>query len=155
MVPQLSQENKFGCARIVVTMFNQEKQTPQWYAVIRGKCPQCRRGNIFSGSLYGFNIQRTHTHCAKCQQRFEIEPGYFYAAMYVSYAMNMIEMISMGFATYYASGGLLDFDSLWLYVGVIFLGSLLLSPFNYRYSRIILLHWLSPKIKYRPEYDKR
>ncbi|MEJ5994772.1 DUF983 domain-containing protein [Pedobacter sp. Du54] len=130
------------------------KNTSKWYALIHGKCPSCRRGDIFSGSLYGFNIQRTNYCCSHCNQRFEIEPGYFYAAMYVSYAMNMAEMIAMGFATYFVSGGRLDFGAIWLYVGVIFLGSLLLSPFNYRYSRIILLHWLSPKIKYNAMYDK-
>ncbi|TCC93307.1 DUF983 domain-containing protein [Pedobacter frigiditerrae] len=135
-------------------MGNDLKKTSKFYAIIKGKCPQCRRGDIFTGNIYGFNIQRTNYSCSHCNQRFEIEPGYFYAAMYVSYAMNMIEMISMGFATYYLSGGRLDFDSLWLYVGVIFLGSLLLSPLNYRYSRIILLHWLSPKIKYNPIFDK-
>ncbi|TKC12234.1 DUF983 domain-containing protein [Pedobacter polaris] len=129
------------------------KKTSKLYAIVKGKCPQCRRGDIFTGNTYGFNIQRTNYKCAHCNQRFEIEPGYFYAAMYVSYAMNMIEMISMGFATYYLSGGRLDFDSLWLYVGVIFLTSLLLSPLNYRYSRIILLHLLSPKIKYNADYD--
>jgi len=131
------------------------KKTSKLYAIVNGKCPQCRRGAIFSGSLYGFNVQRTNYNCRHCKQRFEIEPGYFYAAMYVSYAMNMIEMITMGFVTYYLSGGRLDFDSLWLYVSVIFLGSLFLSPFNYRYSRIILLHWLSPKIKYNANYDHK
>ncbi|WP_316769226.1 DUF983 domain-containing protein [Pedobacter frigiditerrae] len=134
-------------------MGNNLKKTSKFCALVKGKCPQCRRGAIFTGNIYGFNIQRTNYSCSHCNQRFEIEPGFFYAAMYVSYAMNMIEMISMGFATYYLSGGRLDFDSLWLYVGVIFLGSLLLSPLNYRYSRIILLHWLSPKIKYKVDYD--
>ncbi|MES2417222.1 MAG: DUF983 domain-containing protein [Bacteroidota bacterium] len=130
------------------------KQTSRWRAFVKGLCPKCRRGPIFSGSIYGFNIQRTHTNCSHCKQRFEIEPGYFYAAMYVSYAMNMIEMISTGFATYYLCNGSLDFDSLWLYVGSILLVSVILSPFNYRYSRIILLHWLSPKIKYDATYDQ-
>ena len=130
------------------------KKTSKLYALVNGKCPACRRGDIFTGSLYGFNIQRTNYSCSHCNQRFEIEPGYFYAAMYVSYAMNMGEMITMGFATYFLSGGRLDFDSIWIYVAVIFLGSLFLSPFNYRYSRIILLHWLSPKIKYKVALDK-
>ena len=130
------------------------QKTSKLYAIVNGKCPHCRRGDIFTGNTYGFNIQRTNNKCGHCNQRFEIEPGYFYAAMYVSYAMNMIEMISMGFVTYYLSGGRLDFDSVWLYVAVIFLTSLLLSPFNYRYSRIILLHLLSPKIKYNAAYDE-
>lgn len=129
------------------------KHTSKLYAIVKGKCPHCRRGNIFTGSIYGFDIQRTKHSCSNCNQRFEIEPGYFYAAMYVSYAMNMVEMITTGFATYYLSGGRLDFDSIWLYVGAIFLAALLLSPLNYRYSRIILLHLLSPKIKYNAAYD--
>ncbi|MET1057167.1 MAG: DUF983 domain-containing protein [Pedobacter sp.] len=128
-------------------------KTSKLYAVVQGKCPHCRRGNIFTGSLYGFDIQRTNETCDHCGQRFEIEPGYFYAAMYVSYAMNVIQMITTGIATYILSGGNLDFDSLWLYVGVIFGMSFMLSPFNYRYSRIILLHMLSPKISYNAYYD--
>lgn len=130
-------------------------KTSRWKALINGKCPCCRRGNIFSGTLYGLNIQRTEHSCSHCNQRFEIEPGYFYAAMYVSYAMNMFEMISVGFLTYYISGGLLDFDSVWLYFFSILFASIILSPFNYRYSRIILLHLLSPKIKYKPNYDTK
>lgn len=129
------------------------EKTSKFYAIVKGKCPKCRRGDIFTGTIYGFNVQRTNIKCSHCNQRFEIEPGYFYAAMYVSYALSMAEMITMGFMTYFASGGRLDFDSLWLYVGVILLGSLILSPLNYRYSRIILLHLLSPKIKYNAAFD--
>lgn len=128
-------------------------KTSKLFALVHGKCPQCRRGDIFTGSLYGWNIQRTNIVCPKCEKRFEIEPGYFYAAMYVSYAMNCSEMISLGIATYILSGGYLEFDSFWLYCGVIFTGCLLLAPFNYRYSRVILLHWLSPKIKYNANFD--
>ena len=35
----------------------------------------------------------------------------------------------------------------------IFSGCFILYPFNYRYSRMILLHVLSPNIKYKPYYD--
>lgn len=82
--------------------------------------------------------------------RYEVEPGYFYAAMYVSYAMTVAELVSMGVATYILSGGS---EEPWLYVGILLAGIFLLSPFNFRYSRIFLLHWLSPKIKYNASYD--
>ncbi|MGY4383695.1 uncharacterized protein (DUF983 family) [Pedobacter sp. UYP24] len=130
------------------------QKTSKFYALVQGKCPQCRRGDIFTGSIYGFNVQRTNIVCSHCTQRFEIEPGYFYAAMYVSYAMNVLEMLSLGILTYLFSGGNLEFESLWLYITVVFTGCFLLAPFNYRYSRVILLHWLSPKIRYNPYYDK-
>jgi uncharacterized protein (DUF983 family) len=129
-------------------------KTSKLTAIVNGKCPQCRRGDIFTGSLYGLNFQRTNVHCPHCAQRYEIEPGYFYAAMYVSYAMNVIEMLTLGVFTYYLSGGNLGFDSFWLYISVIFSGCFVLAPFNYRYSRVILLHWLSPKLRYKALYDR-
>ena len=130
------------------------EKTSKSYAVVHGKCPHCRRGNIFSGTLYGFNIQHTNDICSHCGQRYEIEPGYFYASMYISYAMNVTEMILIGVMTYILSGGNLEFDSLWLYLTTLFTGCFLLAPFNYRYSRVILLHWLSPRINYNTDYDR-
>jgi uncharacterized protein (DUF983 family) len=129
-------------------------KTSKLSAIVNAKCPQCRRGDIFTGTLYGLNFQRTNENCPHCSQRYEIEPGYFYAAMYVSYAMNVIEMLSLGILTYILSGGYLEFESFWLYISVIFSGCFLLAPFNYRYSRVILLHWLSPKLRYKALFDQ-
>jgi len=64
-------------------------------------------------------------------------------------------MLALGIATYTFSGGNLEFESLWLYLTVIFTGCLFLAPLNYRYSRVILLHLLSPKIRYDILFDKR
>lgn len=88
--------------------------------------------------------------CPRCNLVFEIEPGYFYAAMYVSYAMNVAELVTLALGTYIITGNM---DSPWLYLIVILSGCLLLAPFNYRYSRILMLYWLSPKIHYQPHLD--
>lgn len=61
-----------------------DQTTSKLYAIVHCKCPHCRRGDIFTGSMYGWNIQHTKEICGHCAQRIEIEPGYFYAAMYVS-----------------------------------------------------------------------
>jgi hypothetical protein len=37
-----------------------------------------------------------------------------------------------------------------LYMAVIFPFVFILAPFNYRYSRIILLYWLTPGLNYDP-----
>jgi hypothetical protein len=39
-----------------------------------------------------------------------------------------------------------------LYLIIILSVTLFLSPINFRYSRLILLYYLSPKIKYDPKY---
>ena len=106
---------------------------------------------MFEGPIYSFKAQHMNELCPHCGMKFEVEPGYFYAAMYVSYALNVAEIVTMAIFTSYFSGGS---ESPMLYIGVIFSGILLLAPFNYRYSRVILLHWLSPKIKYNSDYDQ-
>lgn len=124
--------------------------TPKSRAMFQGRCPRCRRGKMFLGAMYSFRGNNMHEHCPHCGLRFEIEPGYFYAAMYVSYALNVAEAVTLGVATAVLSGGS---ESPWLYLGVILGGCFLLAPFNYRYSRILLLYWLSPKIHYLPHLD--
>lgn len=127
-------------------------KTSKLSAIVHCKCPYCRRGDIFTGTMYGFDIQRTKEFCGHCGGRIEIEPGYFYAAMYVSYAMNVAEMIGVSILTYFFVGGLSD-DNVLYYVIAIFGTCFLLYPLNYRYSRILLLHVLSPNINYKPKYD--
>ncbi|WDF56298.1 DUF983 domain-containing protein [Mucilaginibacter sp. KACC 22063] len=125
-------------------------QTPQFKALVQGKCPRCRRGRMFVGQVYGIGTNKMNDSCPHCGFHFEIEPGYFYAAMYVSYALNVAESVTLGLATYILTG---NTTSPWLYLIVILGGCFLLAPFNYRYSRIILLYWLSPKVHYQPHLD--
>lgn len=120
-------------------------------AVVHCKCPRCREGDIFSGKMYSFSFkgQVTNEYCPVCNLRFEREPGFFYVSMFVSYAMNVAEMISASVATY-VLGLPLVYDNLWYYVGILLLTVLICSPFNYRYSRVFLLHWLTPGLGYIP-----
>lgn len=90
-------------------------------------------------------------HCPQCNLKFEREPGYFYVAMFVSYAFNVAQMILAGVLTYWVTG---NTTNPWLYMAVIFPVVVLLSPFNYRYSRLILLHFLTPGLNYIPDMGR-
>jgi hypothetical protein len=105
---------------------------------------------MFAGGMYNFGSNKIYDHCPHCNLHFEIEPGYFYAAMYVSYALNIMEALIITATTYLLTH---NSDSPWLYIGVILGGSVLLAPINFRYSRVFLLYWLSPKINYQPPLD--
>jgi uncharacterized protein (DUF983 family) len=122
----------------------------QWYAFRNAKCPRCRVGNTFTGSTYGFKIQKMNEHCPHCGLKFEREPGYFYVSMFVSYAMNVAEMVTAGVAAY-IFGLKLEYENLWYFIAVLFVTTLLFSPFNYRYSRMVLVYWLSPGLHYEPD----
>ncbi|WP_158825210.1 DUF983 domain-containing protein [Mucilaginibacter lacusdianchii] len=124
--------------------------TPKFRAMVQSRCPKCRRGKMFPGATYSIGGNKMNEHCPRCGFHFEIEPGYFYAAMYVSYALNVAQAVSLAVATYVLTGNM---DSPWLYLIIILLGCFILAPFNYRYSRVILLYWLSPKVHYHPHLD--
>lgn len=119
------------------------------YAMLHAKCPRCRKGDMFAHSMYGFHSQKMHKTCPYCGFIFEQEPGYFYVAMYASYALNVAEIVATVIAVYTFTGNM---DSPWLYIGIIFAVSIVLSPFNFRYSRVMLLYWLTPRqVKYQPD----
>ena len=118
--------------------------------MLHAKCPRCRRGDMFTGGIYNFGSNKILHSCPHCNLHYEIERGYFYAAMYISYALNVGEGIGITALTYLITH---NSTSPWLYICSILLSLLVLSPINFRYSRVILLYWLSPKINYQPHLD--
>ena len=75
--------------------------------------------------------------------------------MFISYAMNVAEMIAISVAAYIL-GAELTYENLWVYVPVIVVGVIVFAPVNYRYSRVFLLHWLTPGLGFIPAlWDKQ
>jgi len=128
-------------------MENKDPKLKVWPAFVRARCPRCRRGDMFENSMYGFHGQVMFKSCSHCHLTYEIETGYYYVAMLVSYAMNVAEFISIAVALSVLTGS----DNPWLYTIVILTVAVILSPFNFRYSRVILLYWLTPGLRYHPE----
>jgi uncharacterized protein (DUF983 family) len=121
-------------------------ETSQTAAAVQAKCPKCRQGNMFANSMYGFSSQKMNERCPHCGFKFEIEPGYFYVAMFVSYAFNVAQMVTLAVAIYILTSS----QNPWVYVGVLLGSAVIFSPFNFRYSRVVLLYWLTPGIHYDP-----
>jgi uncharacterized protein (DUF983 family) len=126
---------------------NQDKKLTMWPAIMKAKCPKCRVGDIYENPVYSLSGQKMHINCPHCGMTYEREPGYFYGAMYVSYTFIVAELVTLSIGTSVLTGS----DNPWLYI-VVLLGVVgLLAPFNMRYSRVILLHWLTPGLYYHPE----
>jgi uncharacterized protein (DUF983 family) len=119
-------------------------------ALLSGKCPRCRQGNIFAhpaSNLRRFNAMNQA--CPVCGVRLEPEPGYYQGAMYVSYGFTVIVMVIVSAILYYFAGD----PSEWVYIGVVIATMVLLVPLNYRYSRILFLYMFGG-IKYDPHLSK-
>jgi uncharacterized protein (DUF983 family) len=110
-------------------------------AIAQGKCPRCHSGKIFMSSavkLRRFTLM--FDTCPVCGLHYEVEPGFFWGSMYVSYALTTGMMIVLGALTFLI-GNDPDF---WIYMLVIGGSVLVTSPLTYRYSRILLLHFFAP-----------
>lgn len=124
----------------------------EWKSAMEGKCPRCRKGNMFNAPLFSFKSKKMSDHCPHCGLKFEKEPGYFYVAMYVSYVFVVAELISSCVLAYLITGNL---ESPWMYLIVAFSVVIILAPFNYRYSRIVLLYFLTPQFEFKEHYYLR
>ena len=57
------------------------------FGVLFNSCPRCFDGPVFSGLL------KMNPSCPKCQLKYEREPGYFLAAMSLSYSMGFVVVL--------------------------------------------------------------
>ena len=112
-------------------------------ALLHGKCPRCREGNIFTYPVRRItSFNRMNATCPGCGVRLEPEPGFYQGAMYVGYAFTVAMLVIIGIILY-----VLGDPSEWVYIGVIIGVMVLLAPLNYRYSRIVYLYFFGG-IKY-------
>lgn len=119
------------------------------YALLNAKCARCRKGDMFKPGLFN---QKMHERCATCDLYFERHPGYFYVSMFVSYALAVAEIITLSVATYVLSGGS---ENVYLYLTIILSAVVLLAPFNYKFSRVLHMHFLDPGLGYQPDFTRK
>lgn len=116
-------------------------------SIIECRCPECRTGKMFSNPAYKLaKFGAMPVDCPQCGYRFEREPGYFFGAMYVSYALS----VGIFLTTVVTLLLVLGDPSLQTYIITVGVVSLLLYPFTFRYSRVIFVYAFSGA-KYDPK----
>ncbi|PKQ45238.1 DUF983 domain-containing protein [Confluentibacter flavum] len=115
------------------------KKGTKLYSVLKLKCPRCHIGNLFSNpGLFVFSrILEMPDKCPHCKQDFKLEPGFYTAALWISYPVVLlifIPLILLGFS-------LDDLNSFfkYLYPVIIILAFVLQIPLM-RIARAILLN---------------
>ncbi|WP_422361594.1 DUF983 domain-containing protein [Reichenbachiella sp.] len=94
-----------------------------------------------------FNLQM-HDKCPKCEQTYEPEPGFYFGAMFVSYAFSTAITLPIGFILY----NFFNNPNIWVYLIVVMSVVALLWPVMFKYSRAIFLH-LFGGIRFNPKYS--
>lgn len=108
-----------------------------FFNALKGKCPNCQQGQIFKtkGNPFLFRMPSMGKKCKLCDYKFEVEPGFFFGAMYVSYAIACAQMI----ACFIISWVFLDLPILVTFLCVVAI-VILSSSMNFRLSRIIWMY---------------
>ena len=109
--------------------------------MLRNKCPVCKKGKIFNerNLLFNFKKPNMYSNCPNCDYKYEKEPGFFFGAMYVSYALTISEALII----FILSTLFLGENKLILKFGIIVGAIVLFSLFNLRFSRIIWIYMFS------------
>lgn len=117
------------------------------------RCPQCREAHFYENpKTYSFHkLGANKTVCEVCGADLQPEPGFYFGAAYVSYALTVALWVSVLVALItFDAIGLIEFGFLthpitFLTTGMI--ATVVTFPFLFRLSRSMWAHFF---IKYKP-----
>lgn len=70
------------------------KRGSKLYAIRKYKCPRCHQGDLFKTPLASMEgVYNMYSKCEECEQDFEMEPGFYWGAMYVGYGLYCFYML--------------------------------------------------------------
>ena len=115
------------------------------YSVLYNKCPRCHIGRFWASdnpfkNMFSRSLETCKT-CDNCCLFYELETGFWYGSMYVSYAISVAVMVLFWSLTTF----FLPIINIFNEILIIVLAILLVSPVNYHLSRLI---WINFFIKY-------
>lgn len=119
-------------------------------AILSLKCPRCRQGQMFTHSALNLRkFDDMYEHCPVCQLRYEVELGFYWGAMYISYAFSVFNVLLVGVGLFYLAGD----PPLMVYMVVITTVTLLFTTVMFRYARALMLYWFG-SVSYDPQYNQ-
>lgn len=112
------------------------------YSVFNNKCPRCHEGNFFIDTN-PYNLKHMagmYKTCPHCGQPYELEPWFYYGAMYVSYAVSVFFSLSAAAISFFVFR-----TGLWTGLIISCGFPFLIYPLIFRWSRLL---WINVFVKY-------
>ena len=106
-------------------------------SILTGTCPRCQKESMYvdQNLLHINNCIKMNEKCSHCGLRYQIEPSFFYGAMYVSYGLN----VAVGIAAFIVSFIVFNSDLKTAFIAII-ATILILFPIVLRLSRNIYIN---------------
>jgi uncharacterized protein (DUF983 family) len=119
-------------------------------SILTGSCPKCQNENMYvdSNPYHLGNVLKMHENCSHCGLKYQIEPSFFYGAMYVSYALGVALFVTIWVSCnlWFPSFGA------WTQIGLVTFFTVVLSPYLFALSKIIYANFF---IHYKADAQSR
>jgi len=114
-------------------------------SILTGSCPKCQKESMYSDKnpLHLIKVLKMNDHCSHCGLKYQIEPSFFYGAMYVSYGLNVAVGIAAFIVSFVFFGVTIEQSFLAIVISLI-----VLFPFVLRLSRNLYINMF---ISYDPK----
>jgi hypothetical protein len=131
---------------------NKKDQKPGYlWSLFHHKCARCRSGDMFqTRSAYKLkHLMKMYEKCTVCDQRMEIEVGFYYGTGYVSYALTVALSVTTFVAWWVLVGMSVNDNRFFWWLGLNIALLVILQPYLMRLSRAI---WLSFFVRYNANW---
>ncbi len=116
-------------------------------SILTGTCPRCQNESMYldKNPLHFSKILKMNEKCSHCGLKYQIEPSFFYGAMYVSYGLN----VALSIAAFIVSYLVLNSSLKVAFISIL-ISNVVLFPFVLRWARNIYINmFVSFDEKYR------
>lgn len=106
-------------------------------SIVTGSCPKCQNESMYSDKnpLHLSKVLKMNENCSHCGFKYQIEPSFFYGAMYVSYGLNVAVGIAAFIVSFVFFGASIEQSFIAIVVTLI-----VLFPFVLRLSRNLYIN---------------
>lgn len=118
-------------------------------SILTGSCPKCQNESMYSDKnpLHLTKVLKMNENCSHCGLKYQIEPSFFYGAMYVSYGLNVAVGIAAFIVSFVFFGASIEQSFLAIVITLI-----VLFPFVLRLSRNLYINMF---VSYDPKAGQK
>ena len=106
-------------------------------SILTGSCPRCQNESMYvdKNPLHLSKLLKMNEKCSHCDLKYQIEPSFFYGAMYVSYGLN----VGLGIAAFVITYVFLKTNLKVAFISIL-ASNVILFPFVLRWARNIYIN---------------
>jgi uncharacterized protein (DUF983 family) len=137
---------------------NVDKKIPtpnNLWSILTNKCPRCRRGDMFINNNAYQKLSLKHIlampeKCVVCNQKYDMETGFWVGTSYVSYALTVAISVATFVAWFVLIGFGLNDSRIFWWLGLNAFLLVLAQPWLMRISRVLYIRFF---ISYDSNYS--